>query len=150
MNNSNWSVRSSPTITVIGRTHTSHGLQARAGRSACKFKQRRESGKDVPGSNLPAHESVRRERGRKNASPNQYISSAPCATSAIVNAPLPTVRSECAMTPCGGAPASRAKLSALGRIASCERSAPHSTPMSAPLMLSKGRVGARGRRCGCG
>ena len=41
------------------------------------------------------------------------MSSAPCATSAKFNAALPTERSEWAMTPCGGAPARREKLSAL-------------------------------------
>jgi len=54
------------------------------------------------------------------------------------------------MTPCGGAPARREKLSALRCIGSRARSEPHSIATSAPASEDSGRAlaGARGRRCG--
>lgn|SRR6266702_5224170 len=98
----------------------------------------------------PISREHRQRGGEEERDTNQYASSAPCATSAKFSAALPTERSECAMTPCGGAPASRAKLWVLARIGSCVRSEPHSTAMSAPPRLGRGRAGASGRRCGCG
>jgi Flp pilus assembly protein TadB len=67
------------------------------------------------------------------------------------SAALPTERNECAVIPCGGAPATprREKLSALWHMGSRAQSEPRSTAMSALASMRSGHTpsGTRGRRC---